>query len=788
MQMQTESPFYSNQIENIKWDITPSFETVLPIQSNTPSSSDQAIIIDNGSYECRAGFSSFDSPSISFRSLVAKPKLQTQSLFVVGNRIFDYEQGKIHKKSPFEKNIIAHFGTQEHIFDHIFTHLNIQSETVNHPVVFTEPFCNLTYSRKNISEMLFELYGIPSLSFGVDFLYALYHNDIKYRETEPYNAMIISSSYQSTHVVPIIEGKIEVEKSRRISIGSDHCRDLLMKSLHLKYPELKLKLTNELVQYIQENYTMTAINYEEQLKVLEMQFNEEQRKANELEMVAIFGSLEMFNKVYKDENEYKQRMNHKFSYLKSYTNFVDYVNDKVNEKKGIDNNLIIRNLISFQRPSFLNIVIPSEEEIRAKQEQKKEQSKRLKELMLKKREENLKLLQNELENLERIAQLKDIDKFQFEESLTNSGYVSFEDLQKRINKIMSKLNANMSNKEKDIDIEKRWPLLSMPDEDLNAEQLKMKRIQKMQKNAYLSRLEKREQVQKEKEKIELLKQKSPEKYLISLYRTKKEIIDRLEKYKQIHKDMANRHSKSNMKRMQTLAELGNDSNENATSSSNEDEFGKKDEDWDIYREVSRHNLSDEEDEDQQRLHEIEVQIGEMDPDYYRNYQKFQYEYYKTNNYFPLGVDQFRGPELIFKPYIIGVEQAGIIELISQLLRQLPTEQQKKLCKNVFVTGGNTKSRNIKERIEHELQSVMPVDTEINVTIANDPVVDAWRGGRDFYNEKGNMKFFVTRSEYNECGNDYFKEHCCSNVKVNKVGHSQSELLPLHNPISKKYKL
>ena len=251
--MQTESPFYSNQIENIKWDITPSFETVFPIQSNTPSSSDQAIIIDNGSYECRAGFSSFDSPSISFRSLVAKPKLQTQSLFVVGNRIFDYEQGKIHKKSPFEKNIIAHFGTQEHIFDHIFTHLNIQSETVNHPVVFTEPFCNLTYSRKNISEMLFELYGIPSLSFGVDFLYALYHNDIKYRETEPYNAMIISSSYQSTHVVPIIEGKIEVEKSRRISIGSDHCRDLLMKSLHLKYPELKLKLTNELVQYIQEN-------------------------------------------------------------------------------------------------------------------------------------------------------------------------------------------------------------------------------------------------------------------------------------------------------------------------------------------------------------------------------------------------------------------------------------------------------------------------------------------------------------------------------------------------------
>ena len=227
--------------------------------------------------------------------------MQYQTSFVVGNKIFDYEQGKIHKKSPFEKNIIAHFGTQEHIFDHIFSHLEIQSENVNHPIVFTEPFCNLTYSRKNITEMLFELYGVPSLTYGVDFLFSLYHNNELYRPIHSdYTGLVISSSYQSTHIVPIINGKIDIEKSRRISIGSDQSRDLLMKSLHLKYPELKMKLTNELVQYIHEHYTMTAIDYEQQLKLLELQFNEEQRKINELEMVSIFGSLEMFNKVYKE--------------------------------------------------------------------------------------------------------------------------------------------------------------------------------------------------------------------------------------------------------------------------------------------------------------------------------------------------------------------------------------------------------------------------------------------------------------------------------------------------------
>ena len=149
--------------------------------------------------------------------------------------------------------------------------------------------------------------------------------------------------------------------------------------------------------------------------------------------------------------------------------------------------------------------------------------------------------------------------------------------------------------------------------------------------------------------------KSPEKYLISLYRTKKEILDRLEKYKQIHKEMANRHSKSNMKRMQTLAELGSDSTDNQ-SSSVDDDFGKKDEDWDVYREVSRHNLSDEEEEDQQRLHEIEVQIEEMDPDYYRKYQKYNFQmlwlikqlFYQITNYFLSAMIKYAYIHMIIK--------------------------------------------------------------------------------------------------------------------------------------------
>lgn len=47
------------------------------------------IVIDNGSYNCRAGWSFEDSPYINFRSLVAKPKSFnkefTDNVYLVGD-------------------------------------------------------------------------------------------------------------------------------------------------------------------------------------------------------------------------------------------------------------------------------------------------------------------------------------------------------------------------------------------------------------------------------------------------------------------------------------------------------------------------------------------------------------------------------------------------------------------------------------------------------------------------------------------------------------------------------
>jgi actin-related protein len=119
----------NKEIFNINWDArNPVYETrnFTGVTDKNTLDKNIGIIIDNGSYECRAGWSICDEPNMRFKNLVAKPKIQNKAehTFLVGNDILSIEQGKLNKKSPFDKNIVSHFGTQEHVLDYIFTNMS----------------------------------------------------------------------------------------------------------------------------------------------------------------------------------------------------------------------------------------------------------------------------------------------------------------------------------------------------------------------------------------------------------------------------------------------------------------------------------------------------------------------------------------------------------------------------------------------------------------------------------------------------------------------------------------
>lgn len=68
-----------------------------------------------------------------------------------------------------------------------------------------------------MSELLFEAYGIPAVSYGVDSLFSFYRNGIG--DT----ALIVNCGYHTIHFIPVLKGKVVAERARRINLGIKLC-------------------------------------------------------------------------------------------------------------------------------------------------------------------------------------------------------------------------------------------------------------------------------------------------------------------------------------------------------------------------------------------------------------------------------------------------------------------------------------------------------------------------------------------------------------------------------------
>jgi actin-related protein 5 len=133
------------------------------------------------------------------------------------------------------------------MLDYTFGHLGLSNESsIEYPVLMTEAMSNPNYCRSNMSELLFECYRVSAVSYAVDDLLAFYYNLAK-RDEDVFSAahssgLIISSSYQASHVIPILNGSVHMEGTKRLSLGGSHHFELLSKTLTLKYAQHKTTL------------------------------------------------------------------------------------------------------------------------------------------------------------------------------------------------------------------------------------------------------------------------------------------------------------------------------------------------------------------------------------------------------------------------------------------------------------------------------------------------------------------------------------------------------------------
>jgi actin-related protein 5 len=90
-----------------------------------------------------------------------------------------------------------------------------------------------------MSELLFETYSAPAVSYGIDALFSYRQNASNNKSS----GLVVSSGNHATHVIPVIEGRGILSQAKRLQWGGTQAVEFMLRLLQLKYSTFPSKLT-----------------------------------------------------------------------------------------------------------------------------------------------------------------------------------------------------------------------------------------------------------------------------------------------------------------------------------------------------------------------------------------------------------------------------------------------------------------------------------------------------------------------------------------------------------------
>lgn len=84
---------------------------------------------------------------------------------------------------------------------------------------------------------------------------------------------------------------------------------------------------------------------------------------------------------------------------------------------------------------------------------------------------------------------------------------------------------------------------------------------------------------------------------------------------------------------------------------------------------------------------------------------------------------------------------------------------------------------LKERLSREMTEMRPFQTSHRIVMANVSQFDGWNGARAFADSPNIGNYLISRSEYNEFGGEYLKEHDASNRFVGTPSVITADAVP-----------
>ena len=130
-----------------------------------------AVVIDNGSGTCKAGFAGDDAPRSVFSTVVGRPRVPgimvglDQKEVYVGEEA-QQKRGVLKIETPIEQGIVSNWDDMEKVWHHtLYSELRVAPE--EHPILMTEASLNPKLNREKMTQIMFETFNVPCLYVNV---------------------------------------------------------------------------------------------------------------------------------------------------------------------------------------------------------------------------------------------------------------------------------------------------------------------------------------------------------------------------------------------------------------------------------------------------------------------------------------------------------------------------------------------------------------------------------------------------------------------------------------------